>query len=61
MSNKKMRIQFSLDLDERLSSLNEDELKDYVRQRLDSALGFRADVERIKVVPRESGAPSKKG
>ena len=53
MSNNKVTFRVTLELDEKWAShLTREELAEYIRERLNSSLGFRGQVKRFKLVTR---------
>ena len=55
MSNSEVSITMTLKLDEEWSQhQDEDELVDYLRARIDSSLGFRGRIKRLRLVAKRS-------
>ncbi|MEE9400549.1 MAG: hypothetical protein V3V32_00870 [Dehalococcoidia bacterium] len=51
MSNKEVTLRVTLVLDEKWAShLTRDELAEYVKERLNSSLGFRGQVKRFRLL-----------
>ncbi len=51
MSNNKVTFRVTLELDEKWAShLTREELAEYIRERLNSSLGFRGQVKRFRLL-----------
>lgn len=51
MSNKEVTLRVTLVLDEKWAShLTRDELAEYIKERLNSSLGFRGQVKRFRLL-----------
>jgi len=51
MGNKEVTLRVTLVLDEKWAShLTRDELADYIKERLNSSLGFRGQVKRFRLL-----------
>lgn len=51
MSNNEVTLRVTLTLDEKWAShLTQDELAEYIRERLNSSLGFRGQVKRFRLL-----------
>ena len=51
MSNNKVTLRVTLELDEKWAShLTREELAEYIRERLNSSLGFRGQVKRFRLL-----------
>jgi hypothetical protein len=55
MSNKEVKLRITLSLDEKWAShLTTDELAEYIKERLNSSLGFRGQVKRFRLLSDEA-------
>ena len=60
MNDNGMRLQIILKLDEKWAShQTREELIEYIRSRLDTSLGFRGRIEKLKVIEKRSKVISK--
>jgi len=51
MSNNKVTLRVTLELDEKWAShLTREELAEYIKERLNSSLGFRGQVKRFRLI-----------
>ena len=51
MSNSEVTVRFTLSLDEKWAShLTREELAEYIKERLNSSLGFRGQVKRFRLL-----------
>ena len=56
MSNNKVTLRVTLELDEKWAShLTREELAEYIKERLNSSLGFRGQVKRFRLLSDKAG------
>lgn len=61
MSNNQITFKVTLNLDKSWAShATKKQLVDYIKERLNSSLGFRGQVERFSVVGEETGSEAAK-
>ena len=60
MKENGMRLKVTLDLDDKWASYQtEEELIESLRSRLDTSLGFRGSIDKLKIVEKRPRAPRK--